>query len=75
MADLVTPLPPLPDGSRMLGGAVRFMDAEAMSDMDYVNGIGLGGVNGNDGGHGMVVLHLFTGWQLTSVAKTVFHYR
>jgi hypothetical protein len=45
LRDVTLPLPPLPAGSRMLGGL------------------------------GMVVFHCFTGWQSTSVARTVFHYR
>jgi hypothetical protein len=69
------PLPPLPSGSRMLGGSVRYLDPAAMADVDYVAGIGLGGSAGGNGGHGMVVIHMYTGWQYATTAKTVFYHR
>jgi hypothetical protein len=59
----------------MLGGSIEFPHANAMADVDYVAGIGVGGSNGQRGGHGMVVIHAFTGWQTSIAAKTVFFYR
>jgi hypothetical protein len=59
----------------MLGGLVGLPHPAARADVDYVAGIGVGGAGGGQGGHGMVVFHCFTGWQSTSVARTVFHYR
>jgi hypothetical protein len=75
LRDVTLPLPALPSGSRMLGGRVEFPHPNAMLDVDYVNGIGLGGTNGQSGGHGMVVIHAYTGWQTATAAKTSFFYR